>query len=283
MLVVIHLFDLIHWFDIAPVWHSPVRCLYSWQCHMLIVTDYAKLHHMIGGQGSKGTEWSHCDSCGRRLVDWARFAWFCSFVVVFCFLQCVNGSCVLLLIYDGDVLVVRLVLPFERKLWRKCFMVSIVNSSFVVSFLHGQQGIRVFFWGLNDFLKILTANHQCGYCINNVINIKWRVQNVALKCDVDNCLIAQCLMFNAQSAPGYIRAMSVASAITHIIMLMIIVLFSVFLHSSIGWVAYVTVFNSSATWAATFHLWGYKCMLDIFMFPFMFPQSTKLWHGLQDL
>ena len=28
---------------------------------------------------------------------------------------------------------------------------------------------------------------------------------------------------------------------------------------------YVTVFNSSATWAATFHLQGYKCMLVIFV------------------
>ena len=37
-----------------------------------------------------------------------------------------------------------------------------------------------------------------------------------------------------------------------------------FLHSD------VTVFNSSAIWAATFHLWGYKCMLVIFVF------STKL-------
>ena len=40
-----------------------------------------------------------------------------------------------------------------------------------------------------------------------------------------------------------------------------------FLRSSIGGVAYVTIFNSSATWAATFHLWGYKCMLVIFVFP----------------
>ena len=43
--------------------------------------------------------------------------------------------------------------------------------------------------------------------------------------------------------------------------------FSFFLRSSIGGVAYVTVFNSSATWAATFHLRGYKCMLAIFVFP----------------
>ena len=55
--------------------------------------------------------------------------------------------------------------------------------------------------------------------------------------------------------------------------------FSFFLHSSIGGLAYVTIFNSSATWAATFCLWGYKCMLVIFMFPW----STELWHGLQDL
>ena len=33
-------------------------------------------------------------------------------------------------------------------------------------------------------------------------------------------------------------------------------------HSSIGGVAYVTVFNSSATFR-----WGYKCMLVIFLFP----------------
>ena len=37
-----------------------------------------------------------------------------------------------------------------------------------------------------------------------------------------------------------------------------------FLRSSI---AYVTVFNSSAIWAATFRLRRYKCMLVIFMFP----------------
>ena len=41
----------------------------------------------------------------------------------------------------------------------------------------------------------------------------------------------------------------------------------IFLRSSIGGLAYVTVFNSSVTWAATFHLWGYKCMLVIFVFP----------------
>ena len=40
-----------------------------------------------------------------------------------------------------------------------------------------------------------------------------------------------------------------------------------FLHSSIVGVAYVTIFNSSTTWAATFHLQGYKCMLVIFVFP----------------
>ena len=34
----------------------------------------------------------------------------------------------------------------------------------------------------------------------------------------------------------------------------------------IGGVAYVTVFNSSASWAATFNLRGYKCMLVIFVF-----------------
>ena len=39
------------------------------------------------------------------------------------------------------------------------------------------------------------------------------------------------------------------------------------LRSSIGGVVRVTVFNSSATWAATFHFRGYKCMLVIFMFP----------------
>ena len=39
-----------------------------------------------------------------------------------------------------------------------------------------------------------------------------------------------------------------------------------FLHSSIGGVAYVTLVNSSATWAATFRLRGYKCMLVIFVF-----------------
>ena len=35
----------------------------------------------------------------------------------------------------------------------------------------------------------------------------------------------------------------------------------------LGGVAYVTIFNSSATWATTFHLRGYKCMLVIFVFP----------------
>ena len=30
---------------------------------------------------------------------------------------------------------------------------------------------------------------------------------------------------------------------------------------------HLTVFNSSVTWAATFCLRGYKCMLVIFMFP----------------
>ena len=45
-----------------------------------------------------------------------------------------------------------------------------------------------------------------------------------------------------------------------------------FLRSSIGGVAYVTVSNSSATWAATFRLRGYKCMLVIFVF----PSSTEL-------
>ena len=39
-----------------------------------------------------------------------------------------------------------------------------------------------------------------------------------------------------------------------------------FLRSSLGGVAYVTIFNSSATWAATFYLRGYKCMLVIFVF-----------------
>ena len=34
-----------------------------------------------------------------------------------------------------------------------------------------------------------------------------------------------------------------------------------------GGVAYVTVFNSSATWAATFRLRGYKYMLVVFVFP----------------
>ena len=46
-------------------------------------------------------------------------------------------------------------------------------------------------------------------------------------------------------------------------------LVSLYVRSSIGGVAYVTVFNSSATWAATFRLQGYnyKCMLVIFAFP----------------
>ena len=39
------------------------------------------------------------------------------------------------------------------------------------------------------------------------------------------------------------------------------------LRSSIGSVEYVTVLNFSATWAATFRLRGYKCMLVIFVFP----------------
>ena len=43
--------------------------------------------------------------------------------------------------------------------------------------------------------------------------------------------------------------------------------FFFFLRSSIGGVAYVAVFNSSATWAATFRLRGYKCMLAIVVFP----------------
>ena len=37
--------------------------------------------------------------------------------------------------------------------------------------------------------------------------------------------------------------------------------------SCIGGVAYVAVFNSSATWAATFRLRGYKRMLVIFALP----------------
>ena len=40
-----------------------------------------------------------------------------------------------------------------------------------------------------------------------------------------------------------------------------------FLRSSVRGVAYVTVFNSSATRAATFRLQGYKCMLVIFVLP----------------
>ena len=43
--------------------------------------------------------------------------------------------------------------------------------------------------------------------------------------------------------------------------------FSFLLRSSIGGLAYVTVFNSSATWATTFRLREYKCMLVIFVFP----------------
>ena len=42
--------------------------------------------------------------------------------------------------------------------------------------------------------------------------------------------------------------------------------FRFFMCSSIGGLAYVTVFNSSATWAGTLRLRGYKCMLVIFMF-----------------
>ena len=50
------------------------------------------------------------------------------------------------------------------------------------------------------------------------------------------------------------------------------------LRSSIGGVAYVTVFNSSATWAATiFHLWGYKCMLVIFSWFHNPPNSDMDW------
>ena len=44
-------------------------------------------------------------------------------------------------------------------------------------------------------------------------------------------------------------------------------LLSFFVRYSIGGVVYVTVFNSSATWADTFHLRGYKCMPVIFRFP----------------
>ena len=47
----------------------------------------------------------------------------------------------------------------------------------------------------------------------------------------------------------------------------IVMIFSFFLRSFIGGVAYVTVFNSLATWAATFRLRGYKCMLVIVVFP----------------
>ena len=38
-----------------------------------------------------------------------------------------------------------------------------------------------------------------------------------------------------------------------------------FLRSSIGGVAYVTVFNSSVTWPATFRLRGYKCICWLFL------------------
>ena len=58
---------------------------------------------------------------------------------------------------------------------------------------------------------------------------------------------------------------SLAMALSHAFFL------SFFLRSSIGGVAYVTIYNSSATWAATIRLWGYKCMLVIFVF----PQSTE--------
>ena len=44
-------------------------------------------------------------------------------------------------------------------------------------------------------------------------------------------------------------------------------LFLLLLRSSTGGVAYLTVFNSSATCASTFRLQGYKCMLVIFVFP----------------
>ena len=40
-----------------------------------------------------------------------------------------------------------------------------------------------------------------------------------------------------------------------------------FLRSSIGGVDNLTIFNSSATWAVTFGLQGYKCMLVMFVFP----------------
>ena len=42
---------------------------------------------------------------------------------------------------------------------------------------------------------------------------------------------------------------------------------SLSLRSSIGGVAYVIVFNFSATRAATFRLRGFKCMLVIFVLP----------------
>ena len=51
-------------------------------------------------------------------------------------------------------------------------------------------------------------------------------------------------------------------------------LHSFFLRSSIG-VAYVTVFNSSTTWAATFCLRG--CMLVIFVFPVSIIHRTLTW------
>ena len=51
-----------------------------------------------------------------------------------------------------------------------------------------------------------------------------------------------------------------------------ILLLLLLLRSSIGGVVYVTIFNSSAIWAATFRLRGYKCMLVIFVF----PSSTKV-------
>ena len=44
-------------------------------------------------------------------------------------------------------------------------------------------------------------------------------------------------------------------------------------------VAYVTVFNLSATWAATFRLGGTSARWLLSCF----PQSTELWHRLQDL
>ena len=47
----------------------------------------------------------------------------------------------------------------------------------------------------------------------------------------------------------------------------------IFLRSSIGGVAYVTIFNSAATWAATFRLRGFKGMLVIFVFVHHPPNS----------